>query len=260
MSQLTKNDLDWAVRRLPGKTAKLMRERPNRLFLAGGFIRSIITGEKIQDIDLFAPSQAEARDAALMYSAEVVKDSVQDIVVVNEKSIYETENAYTVKGTRPMVQFIHRWTFDSPAAAIQSFDFTIAKAAIWHNGTAWTSVCHPDYYADLAGKRLVYTSPEREEAPGGNLLRVLKFYQRGYRIPLESLAAVIARLVNAIDFSKVSENDPKVISKYGPFANKEEALAFVLSGLLREVDPNVDPDAVQPLAGDPEQKEESPNE
>ncbi len=252
MSKLTPHDLEWAVKRLPKKVTKLLQERPHRLFVAGGYIRSRITGEKVSDIDLFAPSYEEAKTAIEDLTVDGYIDehhTREELLDLFKEHILETDNAFTAKGTRPMVQAIHRWTFDTPEEAIQSFDFTIAKAAIWWNGINWMSICHPDYYADLAGKRLVYTSPVRKEAAGGSLLRVLKFYQKGYRIPLDSLAAVTARLVNSIDFSKVDDNDPQVISKYGPLANKEEALTFILSGLLREVDPNIDPEAVQPLAG-----------
>lgn len=256
-STLSVHDLDWAVRRLPKNVSECLKAYKGRVFLAGGYLRSRITGEKVSDIDLFAPSREVAHQAALSLTLHEVFDANGDLdgQLTDPTAIYTTENAFTVKRTWPMVQFIHKWTFENPVDAIESFDFTIAKAAIWYDGARWQSVCHPDYYADLCGKRLVYTSPIREEAPGGSLLRVLKFYQKGYRIPLDSLAAVLARLVNSVDLAKV--DSANVINKRGPMASKEEALAFVLSGLLREVDPNIDPDAVQPLAGTQPETEES---
>jgi hypothetical protein len=258
MSQLTKHDLNWAVQRLPPKVKKLLQDRPNRIFVAGGYLRSRITGEKVSDIDLFTATKDEARTAIedLIIDISIPEDdrdvnaTREDLLHDLQPLIYETENAFTAKGTRPMIQAIHRWTFDNPIAAIESFDFTIAKAAIWWTGSWWESVCHHDYYADIAGKRLVYTSPVREESAGGSLLRVLKFYQRGYRIPLESLAAVIARLVNSVEFQKVDFQR----------RDSEAHLTYILKGLLREVDPNTDPDAIQPLAGDPEQKETETHE
>ena len=62
------------------------------------------------------------------------------------------------------------------------------------------------------------------------MLRVLKFYQRGYRIPLDSLGAVIARLCQAVNWGKIETH-----------GNTEAQLGKVLTGLLREVDPNIDP-------------------
>lgn len=239
MPQLSKHDQAWAIRRLPKSLITLLRENPGKYFVAGGFIRSIITGEKIQDIDVFAPTKDLARLGALAVAAGTGRPGPV------EGRLFETDNAFSVKGTRPMVQFIHRWTFETPEAAIDSFDFTIAKSALWWD-SEWKSVVHPDFYADLAAKRLVYVSPKREEEAGGSLLRVLKFYQRGYKIPLESLAAVIGRVVNAIDFDSVAQER----YENGVALSKEQKLSFVLSGLLRQVDPNVDPDADDPLAGD----------
>ena len=105
-------------------------------------------------------------------------------------------------------------------------DDTLKKFGIWWNGKEWESLIDDRFYSDLAGKRLVYCSPKRNEDAGGSFLRVLKFYQRGYRIPLDSMGAVIARLVGGVRMDQV---------------NGEEQLAKVLTGLLREVDPNVDP-------------------
>jgi hypothetical protein len=59
------------------------------------------------------------------------------------------------------------------------------------------------------------------------MLRVLKFYQRGYRIPLDSLAMVIGRLMSGVNKSVRcgDEND----------------IAGAVTGLLIEVDPQIDP-------------------
>jgi len=156
----------------------------------------------------------------------------------------DTDNAITVLGLRYPIQFIHRWTFDNAEDAMKSFDFTIAMAAVWMGkrkaGPAGNThdqlygLCHPEYYQDLAAKRLVYTSPKRIEEVGGSMLRVLKFYQREYRIPLNDLAAVVARLCSAIDTSKVDIHD-------------EQAVSTIITGLLREVDPVVDPDHLSHL-------------
>jgi len=59
-------------------------------------------------------------------------------------------------------------------------------------------------------------------------LRVLKYYQKGYRIPLNSLGSVIARLIKSIDTGKGDIHD-------------EEWVGWVITGLLREVDPEIDP-------------------
>ena len=60
------------------------------------------------------------------------------------------------------------------------------------------------------------------------MLRVLKYYQKGYRIPMDSLGKVIARLVSKVNFHAIDPGD-------------NEWLAKVVTGLLIEVDPAIDP-------------------
>ncbi|KKN70780.1 hypothetical protein LCGC14_0427750 [marine sediment metagenome] len=224
--QLIDLDLAWAVRRLPRETRKLLKEEGPKLFLAGGYLREIVTREPASDIDLFVPDKA---------AAEIWSKRLSEYAKVGRLP-YATDNALTVF-TKPLTtQFIHRWTFSDPWQAIKSFDFTMAQAAIWWDkGVAvssgsWKSVCSSRFYPDLAARRLIYTVPDREEEAGGSLLRVLKFYQRGYRIPLSDLGAVISRLWTGIERKAWDEN--------------ESIRAEIVTGLLNEVDPAIDPDNI----------------
>lgn len=221
MTELQQCDVEWIIRRLPYDVVTLLRRSEGKMFLAGGFIRSVICGEKVNDVDLFSSTKEGAQNAAW---------SLRN----NTDKWVTTENAITLPGD-PAIQFIHRWTFETPDACVASFDFTIAQAAVWWTKDGWKSVCSPRFYADLAAKRLVYTSPEREEEAGGSMLRVLKFYQRGYRIDVDSLGKVIAR---------ISMGD--ILVKH---ATKEADLAVSCAKLLREVDPQVDPDHESHLPG-----------
>lgn len=215
MNELLKEDLKWCLTRMPKEVREILKENPEKVFVSGGFVRSCIANEKINDIDIFA----ESKEKSELIARRILKKPTD---------LIETDNAFTVLGYRETLQFIHRWFFASPTACIDSFDFTIARAAIWSDGKEWQSACDQRFYPDLAAKRLVYCSPQRIEEVGGSMLRVLKFYQRGYRIPLDSLGAVIARLTTGV------EN----INRY---AGDEDGLSKVISGLLFEVDPMIDP-------------------
>ena len=235
MQSLNKQDLIWIVRRMPSQVFDLLKAHKT-LFVAGGYIRSVIANEPIADIDLFAPSKDAAR-----FAAEAI---------VHIGKVHETENAFSVKLLGGMqVQFIHRWTFDTPEACIASFDFTIACAAVW-NDDGWKSLADDDFYADLAAKRLVYRKPVRNEDAGGSMLRVLKFYQRGYRIPLDSLGAVIARLMKGVGADEVASR----VARLG--STVEHETAFVVTGLLRQVDPLIDPSGLAHLPSSQEPVEE----
>ena len=213
--ELDRQDLYWCLRRLPKALMEVMKERPNALAVAGGYIRSCVAGEPVSDVDVFSPSKDIAAACALKLGGE-------------KHRVVETDNAFTVCMRPAPVQFIHRWVYAKPEDVIPSFDFTIARAAFWWNGEKWASHCDDRFYPDLAAKRLVYCSPARNEDAGGSMLRVLKFYQRGYRIPLDSIGRVIARLVKPVNMEQC--------------AGDEGRIAAIITGLLREVDPNVDPE------------------
>jgi hypothetical protein len=230
---LVPHDLAWCVRRLNNDVRILLQANPGSVFLAGGYIRSCITREPIADLDLFISSAAD------------LKKHVRALTGVSEAGdlITYTQNAATIHW-KPRVQIIHRWTFENAHEGIERFDFTIARAAIWFDGQQWQSVCDESYYPDLAAKRIVYCAPQRDEEPGGSLLRLLKFYRRGYTAPLDTIGAILARIANNVD------------------AATEIGMAGEFTRLLREVDPAVVarssqlPNATETLAAPPEDEDE----
>lgn len=231
MQELQRQDMQWLLRRAPRNLISLMKEAGDSLIAAGGYVRSVVANEKINDIDLFCPTKQLAKVYADRLSGRY--------------KVHETDNAYTVRNpnSRLTVQFIHRWTFPNPETCLESFDFTIACAAFWFDqrDLMWRSMCDDRFYADLASKRLIYRSPKRNEDAGGSMLRVLKFYQRGYRIPVDSLGSVMSRMVVAIDMEGV-ETSMRIDN-----TTREKQIAKVLTGLLREVDPDIDPNHVAHL-------------
>lgn len=214
-NELLSDDLNFVLGRCPKDVRALLQEdyAVGHLYLAGGFIRATIAGERVNDIDLFGPTREKLREVAMQFA------------LARHGRLHETDNAYTVLSPpRRPVQFIHRWTFGTPEALCESFDFTIAQAVVWWDGARWHSICSPRFYPDLAARRLYYTAPEREEAAGGSFLRMRKFVGAGYSIQAFSLGKLVARLA-----SKVGRS--------GLASEGEEGLARVFTGLLREVDP-----------------------
>ena len=210
--KLDEQDLRWALLRMPMKLKEVMRdpEWADKVFVGGGFLRSIVSNEPVNDVDIFVKSKQEAELLAFKLRYD-------------KNDIIKTENAYTIKG-KMVMQVIHRWVFEKPEDVSNSFDFTICCAVIYFDGKEFRSFCDERFYTDLAAKRIIYRKPIRNEDAGGSMLRVLKYYQKGYRIPLDSLGAVIARLVKALDPEKSDLSDEMQVGK-------------VLTGLLRQVDP-----------------------
>lgn len=242
MKEINKSDLIFCLRRLPKKFLENIVKTEkwnNRIFIGGGFIRSVIQNEKINDVDVFVKSKDDAEHLALE-----IKNELKSV-----EYIHKTEYALTLVGIYPTIQIIHKWNFDKAEDVIKSFDFTICNAVIYYEDGKYKTHCEDSYYEDLASKRLVYTKPKRIEEAGGSTLRVLKYYNKGFRIPLDSLGSVLARLFMAVDFDQIAAK----------CKNKEEMeleVGKVLTGLLRTVDPLIDPTAEAHL---PSQNDESNN-
>lgn len=204
MRELNPQDLKYIVRKIPNDLLYQMQKNVGKYFIAGGFIRSIIAHEKINDIDLFANNKESAKSLAEILQPDMTK-------------VYISDNAYSFNLDGKNVQIIHKWSFTSAEDIIKHFDFTIAKAVIWPedlNGKdkhryKWRSLCCDSYYEDLATKRLIYTNPENPEA-GASLLRLLKFKTRGYNPTLETIARIITNMPQSYEgiLAELVEIDP----------------------------------------------------
>jgi hypothetical protein len=233
-NRLTVSDLRFVLSRCPRDILKLLKENAGTLFLAGGFIRSTVAGEKVSDIDLFGITQEDLLRIA------------KDLTLARKGRFFTTNNAITVLSPpRFPVQFITRWLYAEASELVKSFDFTVCQAVIWaehlNKGEVaeegkevkkkyrFHSVCSDMFYSDLAAKRLVYTFPQRNEDVGGSLLRAIRFVKKGYNIQAPSLAGVVSRLMGSVRFSAIDNTSTP--------DNIERWRAQVITGLLREVDP-----------------------
>lgn len=212
MSVLRDADVKWLLRKMPATLRSYAELAERKVFIAGGFIRAVIAGEVVNDVDVFTDSNDSAQKIAM--------------AIRGGETLVTTPNAITVRSTAPVVQIITRWTFTKLSDCIESFDFTIARAGLTFSGGSWGSFCDDNFYSDLAAKRLRYRAPDRMEDEAGSMLRMLKFYGRGYRAPLYDIAAVVARSVKGIEVAASSEN---------------ARCEFVL-GRLRVIDPSADPE------------------
>lgn len=260
MTSLSFHDLQFALLRTPKQLLEVMKrpEWAGKIFVGGGFLRSIVAGDDINDIDVFVTNDNDAHKLSnelVLSSGELSSDN-------RSKLSWVTDNAITVKCFKPCIQIIHRWTFDNALQVSDSFDFTCCCAAFWwgqphyapgtlHDAALrepqWHSVCDERFYCDVAAKRLIYRNPVRNEDAGGSMLRVLKYYQKGYRIPLDSLADVITRLVQGVDFNKLMPSLDGESSAQLAADNAPRAFSRIICGLLREVDPSIDPSHIAHL-------------
>jgi hypothetical protein len=218
-TELDPDDVERIARRLPSKLRWMMtdKNRTTPLVVAGGFIRTVIANEKPSDVDVFCANEV----AATVMAGKLVCTALEDEARPIEYRRTETDNAIslTARGEL-MIQFITKWTFDDPRKLIESFDFTIARAAIWCDAAAgqWLSVCDPRFYVDMAAKRLRFMAPAGNTA-GGTMLRLLKFTRRGYH----ANAYCVTRIAQTLAQS----------------AGADEAVTKGIAALVREVDPSM---------------------
>lgn len=146
-----------------------------------------------------------------------------------------SQHAFNIKGLGYPVQVIRIGRPESAQQVLDSFDFSVCRAAIWHvsggigDYTGWKSLCHDSFYEDLSAKRLVYCSPVDEKL-GSSLLRLLKFYGKGFTAPNESIAQIVARVAkNPSDsLETVVENvNTALRNVYGVVSSSEEESGLI---------------------------------
>lgn len=187
-SVLTPEDLRAVIAAIPKHVREILEEKSwhGNAFVAGGFIRAVVTGEKINDVDIFTTD------------LQRVTGLVESLGMGRE--VHSSPSAHSIDTNGFPVQVIRAWLFGNAFSCIKSFDFSICQAVVWNEGGAWRSATGENFYADLAAKRLRYTNPTRTESfVGGSLLRVLKHYQMGYTINVDSFSAVLSKIFKDID-------------------------------------------------------------
>lgn len=274
-NKLEKYDFLQAIRRLPDVLTKVMvrQEWVGKVFIGGGYLRSCVENTPINDIDIFTLDSERANQLK-----EAIVKITPNIKIWKTHNAW----TLTLPGSEMVLQIIHRWTFEKPEDVAKSFDFTNCCAVIYttplsqplsvltkegrehlnrmqaqgvplgathsnpdHYQTIyhqWDSYVDGRFYPDVAAKRLTYRQPIRNEDGGGSMIRVLKYYQKGYRIPLEDLAFVIARLLKSVNWanSQLFERTEQIEGETYTYLSENYA-AKIIKGLLNEVDPNIDP-------------------
>ncbi len=160
--------LDGAIRAYLGSEVDL-----SGTYVMGGFIRAFMAGEKPVDMDLFFLNKGEfGRVKSILLSSAFTP-------------VADTENALTLirEYTGSVIQLC-KAPMGDVGEILGTFDFTVTQAAV-SDGSLWT---HPDFYKDLAARRLVYNAKAKTPA----LNRLAKYVAKGYTISnAECLAMAI---------------------------------------------------------------------
>lgn len=200
---------DKIIQALPSAVVQAFEKTGLSFYLGGGFIRAIVAGESPSDIDLFVPDQ---------YTADTLADFFANSATPLKPVVHRSANAITIRDAGRPVQIITRWTYSNPEDVIRSFDFTLSQAVLWRDTfNGWRTLASLDFEDDVINRRLRYTSPLREEEKAGSLIRLFKFYKRGYTPELGTVAAVCARAFAtdsyALDYGNILSNASRRIPK-----------------------------------------------
>lgn len=252
MFELTGDDLHNVIRSLP----KVVRDAivTHNAILAGGYIREIVAGRCPSDIDLFVGPITGNVDMTLtsVDPAQSLADFIVETLRAKDERFpdnpprkvvrFETKNAITIL-TRSMlpIQIITRWRFTDCRLVVDSFDFTVCRAAVYFDREQQCirSIVDPAFYSDLAGNRLRYVAPERIEEAGGSIIRMKKFMSRGYKVDLLSIAKLMARVYSGFDKDALHDRLFGDRGFGGVEGGEEGWYTQLILGLLREVDPSI---------------------
>jgi len=153
---------------VPGGLQEVMKDY--HLILAGGFIRDIIAGKTPNDIDLWCMDSDRCSMAAMLYVAKIGGDIGWG----------DFAGTVTQEGSFP-VAFIYARPYATPEALIDSFDYSVCRAAIWWNGFFWESMVDVGFKRDIETRRLSYRDGRREEVdPDLVVQRLSKLIRKGY--------------------------------------------------------------------------------
>jgi len=104
------------------------------------------------------------------------------------KVIWESENGKKVKYKWRTYDLVKKY-FESPQATIDNFDFTVSMIAV----SRTELVYHPTTFIDLAKRQLMINNLTY---PASTMKRVLKYYEKWFRICNEELAKIVIAIQN----------------------------------------------------------------
>jgi hypothetical protein len=170
---------------LDQKEGQKNESKPIKYWIAGGAVTAAITGDKINDFDLFSPTP------------ELLRDRLKEAIGY---STFEHEFFTNFWVDSQKVQVITRYSPESQEDIFNTFDFTINCGA--YDGLTFAH--HDRFWQDVATKRLVVNELF---FPLKTMERVAKYSRRGYKVCPTGLLN-IAKAINAleIDWDNPSEN------------------------------------------------------
>lgn len=209
---LEDEDIKRVVYMLPEEIISMMKRHPGKVIVAGGFIRALVAGEDIRDLDIFITSEKEAKSWANEVDLDYEVKDKHLSTGPNEEFTYE-------------IQTVWRYEFKHPYEIPEQFDYTVVKAAIWFDEGSksklpnFIGICHERFYRDIARKALVFCC-ERDTERVTSIPRLLRYTQYGYSMDTKSMAEVILKTCLSLDLKDGFSSAMKQLEEqYKPIGN-----------------------------------------
>jgi len=156
------------LRDLDDKLVEVLKE--NGAMIVGGAIRSVFTGDKINDYDIFFKSEEDLQTVYHYLSG--LKKEYKDMSM--------TSNAYSFfrKKNKTRIQLIRVFIFKDVNDIFGKFDFTVCMGA--YDVSHSEFIFGERFFRDNSSKRLVINL--ETEYPLNTMLRIRKYLKKGYRI------------------------------------------------------------------------------
>lgn len=159
---------------------------PEGVYLAGGALTSMFSGQAINDLDCYFSSPKAL--------SEFLDNNSIYIQSATDKAL--TCTITTSRYSSVTLQCIYFDYFEKAEDIFDSFDFTVNMAAFDFDSEEF--VFHPEFFKDLASKKLVFNP--KTCFPIVSMMRTQKYIKRGYSISNKDFRKIILE-VNKLDLS-----------------------------------------------------------
>lgn len=198
-------DLKRIVYSLPEKIIDILKHNPGDAVIAGGYVRAMVQGEHVHDIDIFVHGEKDAKE--ILDDVNLGYEKKEKLLQIDDKKI-------TVE-----TQVSWHYPYKHPHEILEQFDYTVAKGAVWFEAgdketeAGFKSICHERFYRDLARKMLVKDVDDRPEGLE-SIPRLLKYTGYGYSVEPATLAQIVTETCLSLNLDNGFEGVKKQLEEF----------------------------------------------
>lgn len=185
--------VERAVAAIPQDVLSMLQDFGPRAVIGGGFIRTMGSqvihwegrAEKApKDLDIFMLSADLHRFVHDLHGRRYSDAPYYGLDMRGESVSFHARTAGEVP-----VQIIGMFSFNDPLEVMGKFDFSVARAVLWWDGSAWASAADPRWEGDIRRRCAWYRHAPN---PVGTLHRIPRYASLGYHLNPRCIARIAA--------------------------------------------------------------------